>query len=319
MPLLEQAGAAGMGLLLGEINDARQRRQNKKLQEQQIEGNKAMIDYQMQKQYDMWLKTNYGAQKEQMKKAGINPALMYGMGGGGGTTTGNASGSVSSSSATQNPGEMGMGIQLAMMQAQLENIKANTNKTNTEASKIGGVDTQESQQRITESAERINAIRQGITESEAKTALAKLEATLKGFEIKVQGGTVEDRIHEIEWRASKALRELQILDDAQYVSRTTRQARTDAVRAELTGLLLRNTLTEKLTTKTEAEQRLIEREVSNMIQDNMRDWDKMSQENQKILLQSILQKHNIIMDENVVDKILGAIPNIFIPLKGGKK
>jgi hypothetical protein len=43
-------------------------------------------------QFDMWNKTNYKAQMEHMKKAGLNPALMYGMSGGGGSTTGSQGG-----------------------------------------------------------------------------------------------------------------------------------------------------------------------------------------------------------------------------------
>jgi hypothetical protein len=46
---------------------------------------------------DMWNKTNYGAQVAQMEKAGLNPALMYGMGGGGGTTAGSQGGGNASS------------------------------------------------------------------------------------------------------------------------------------------------------------------------------------------------------------------------------
>lgn len=39
-----------------------------------------------------WEQTNYGPQMEQMKKAGLNPALMYGQGGAGGGTVASASG-----------------------------------------------------------------------------------------------------------------------------------------------------------------------------------------------------------------------------------
>ena len=36
----------------------------------------------------MWKDTNYSAQMEELKKAGLNPGLLYGMSGGGATTIG---------------------------------------------------------------------------------------------------------------------------------------------------------------------------------------------------------------------------------------
>ncbi len=52
--------------------------------------------------YQQWLKTNYGAQTEQMKKAGLNVGLMYGgAGGAGGTTQTGSGGSAGGGSAKQ--------------------------------------------------------------------------------------------------------------------------------------------------------------------------------------------------------------------------
>ena len=96
-----------------------------------------MIDYSKNADYNMWLKTNYPAQKEQIKAAGLNPALLYGMSGGGGATIGGGAPSVTGSGAA-NPNSAaaattGMGImnqaQLALLDAQKKNIDANTAKT----------------------------------------------------------------------------------------------------------------------------------------------------------------------------------------------
>lgn len=93
-------------------------------QKQQLKGQKQALEQQNAASYDYWLKTNYSAQKGQMKEAGLNPALMYGMGGGAGGQR--ASGGAMPTAATT----QGMGIaqkaQLALLQAQLENIKADT-------------------------------------------------------------------------------------------------------------------------------------------------------------------------------------------------
>lgn len=149
MPILEtlanggvqlgmQAGSQLIGGLMGglfaDANDRRQLAQQAKLQALQEEGNKRMVDYNMQKQLKMWEATNYSRQVEELTKAGLNPAYMYGKGGGGGVTTGSATGNVQGASAPVGGGErtamaLGtaqqmMGIQL--MKAQRDNINADT-------------------------------------------------------------------------------------------------------------------------------------------------------------------------------------------------
>lgn len=128
---MQAAGAAigtGFGLLQGSINDRRQRRQQEELQKLQIAGQKEMTDYQYQKMLQMWKDTNYSAQVSELNKAGLNPALMYGMSGGGGATVGGGGGgNVSGGNAPSGGGEMqamsAMGIQMAQTAAQTELLK----------------------------------------------------------------------------------------------------------------------------------------------------------------------------------------------------
>lgn len=136
-----QVFGAGMGMMMGKWNDERQEEQQRRLQAMQIQGQKEMMDYGYGKQLQMWKDTSYGPQMELMRKAGVNPALIYGMSGGGGQTTGNASGSVSGATAQQNPGEVqamtAMGLQMGQMAAQTELLKAQAEKTKTETENIG--------------------------------------------------------------------------------------------------------------------------------------------------------------------------------------
>ena len=66
----------------------------------------------------MWRDTNYAAQKEEMKKAGLSPGMMYGMGGTGGATTGDPGASVGANAAPKGGGEI-MGLQLMDAQRKL--------------------------------------------------------------------------------------------------------------------------------------------------------------------------------------------------------
>lgn len=149
----------GLGLLFGKSQDRRQLRQQEKLQALQMKGMKEMSDYQQQQQYDMWNKTNYGAQVEHLKKAGLNAGLLYGTSGGGGSTVGSASGAGVTGAAAGDPNAgIGMGIQTAaqigLMNAQKENIEADTKQK--EATTEGTGATTEATKWQTELSKKLN-------------------------------------------------------------------------------------------------------------------------------------------------------------------
>lgn len=118
------AANAGGNLIFGEIQQRRQ-----------LEGQKKALAQQNAAAYDMWLKTNYSAQRHQLEKAGLNPGLLYGMGGGGGGQTGSSSAMPSA----QNVGQMDIAsaAQLALLKAQKENIEADTANKKADAGKKG--------------------------------------------------------------------------------------------------------------------------------------------------------------------------------------
>ena len=63
-----------------------------KLMEIQNRYNEQMAQRNQERNKDIWDYTNYENQKKHMKAAGLNPALMYGMGGGGGVSNSGAQG-----------------------------------------------------------------------------------------------------------------------------------------------------------------------------------------------------------------------------------
>ena len=135
----------GMGLLLEKHNDKRQLRQQQALNDQQEAMARRMSMFNLENQMSMWEKTGPVGQMEQLKKAGLNPGLIYGGGGGGGQTANVDSSSGNGSSAPGGGGEaiaaMGLQLQNSMLAAQVENIKADTKKKLVEADYTGGAQT----------------------------------------------------------------------------------------------------------------------------------------------------------------------------------
>lgn len=91
----------GLGSMIGgHQNERRDYRNRRNLTEYEYQLQRLLNQQGHDLQYDMWRKTNYPAQIQMLKAAGLNPGLMYGMSGGGGTTTGSQTGgSVSAAAA----------------------------------------------------------------------------------------------------------------------------------------------------------------------------------------------------------------------------
>ena len=255
------------GIAVGNYNDQRQRRQQQALQNIQIEGNKAMIDYQMQKQLEMWRNTNYSAQKEEMKKAGLNPALMYGMSGGGGTTTGSASGSVTGASAPVGGGEMQgiLGLQRGMLQAQIANINADTRNKNVDANNkdTGGVINENIK---AGTAQALASVQKLIAETQnegAKWDLMRVELAIKRLNEYELSNTVDFNIETVSTQLDIAKEELKQATtktkyDQSTVDEMIKQLNTTGI-----YLTLRNALTKALTSNTTASTANVKQDTKN--------------------------------------------------------
>lgn len=144
-------GAAITGAL-GIASAAWGNSQRKKEAEKARQHERDMQERQREQQMRTWNETNYAEQKAQMKKAGLNPGLMYGMGGAGGATTGSTQGGSGVQAGIENmpvPDAIGMGLMNAQkknIEAQTEVAKADAEKKQVETAKIGGVDTEQSKE-----------------------------------------------------------------------------------------------------------------------------------------------------------------------------
>lgn len=116
------AGAAlgAISMLTQRKREERAMNNQKDLMGLQMQNQKQLDKYGQQLQLETWEKTNYPAQMEMIKEAGLNPALLYGMGGTGGATTGGQSGGAASGGQAPAPQQMDLGNILAAQKLKAE-------------------------------------------------------------------------------------------------------------------------------------------------------------------------------------------------------
>lgn len=270
------AAAGGiMGMILGGYNDERQYRQQQDLQNLQIRGQKEMTDYQMMKQMEMWKNTNYPAQLEMMKKAGLSPGLMYGKGGGGGTTTGNASGSVTGGTAPQGGREiqdmMGMGMQLQLLKAQKENIEADTELKKTESTKKGGVDTANVEASTM-------SILQGINNQKAQETKTNIETEILSIEKRIKEETADDAIQLASWAEQDMGNKVEQLYRQNIITKATMGEAVDQIKANLAATIIHNEMMRAQTGNIRQQTQVGIAEVKNIIQKMVLDMRKEGRE-----------------------------------------
>lgn len=233
-----------VGLALEGHNDERQRKQQQELTDIQIKGQKNLNEHQKALDFDMWNKTNAAAQVKHLKDAGLNVGLMYGGSGAGGATTGGGSGGgVTGGSAPAGGREI---MDMAMLKAQMDNIKADTEKKKVEAGKIGGVDTDLGKTQIA-------SLTQGIENAKAQEALTRVQTSIGELDMKLKDLSMDDALDLIAHTARKADSEANIAFNEAYVSGETRDTKVNIMRAELIGTTLRNILTKAQTQATNAQ------------------------------------------------------------------
>lgn len=198
------AGNAIIGGLMGQFNDDRQYNLNAKLLGQQAQNQNSITEFNFQKQLELWEKTNYPAQIAMMKKAGLNPAMMYGMGGGGGSTANIQAGHASGGQAAGHSGEMLGMMNLSLMDAQRNLLEAQARETNVRADKTEGVDT-------TLANAQIKSLAAGVTNTTAQTELLRIDKKIKSLDLWLKDKTLEDQIKIVHQNANLIIEEVEQL------------------------------------------------------------------------------------------------------------
>lgn len=316
----QAAGGGIIGIGMQGLGNQLQLKQQKKLMEAQAGQQKGLMDYQNMKQMEMWRNTNYPAQLEMMKKAGLSPGLMYGKGGGGGVTTGNATGSVTGAQAPSGgheiPTMIGLGMQSALQEAQIENIKANTEKTKAETGNVPltGENIQASTASLT----------QGIQNQKAVEILTKAQTTIANLEAQLKGATIDDMEDIARWTAEKAKSEMEMAEREAYIQKATMNTKIDIARAELVNIYVKNVLTSAQTDNTRQDTALkgaqidkISQEITNMITEMQQKWMGLSMEERRTQMTERLIKFNTAISQRTYDNIIKGVNTISGVLKPG--
>lgn len=228
---------AGMGLALGGLMDKRQLRQQEKLQKLQIAGQVQMGQHNLARQLELWEKTNFKAQMEQLKMAGLNPGLIYGMHGAGGTTAAATPGTTSGGQAPVGGREvqdmMGMGMQLQLLKAQKENIEADTKQKLADAQLKGGPQTK--------SIEADTELKlQGLDNLREDWEVKRLQQALMHLQIRQKDQTLEDSIDNVKYNTRIALENLERLMRENKIGGDTLKENINIIKANAVKALMEN-------------------------------------------------------------------------------
>lgn len=310
-----------MGNIFGKMQDKRQLELQRKMQNMQEAGNLRMLSAQEEKEMRMWEKTNYSAQKEQMKKAGLSPGMLYGMSGGGGVTVGGSGPGVSGGSAGRGGEEAtlastGMGMNLQLMEAQRKNIEASTKKMEVEAAKTAGVDTKNVETQTLD-------LLQGIENKKAQEQLTKVQTGIANFDKELKGKTLDDMEDLARWTAENAKFNMEMAEREAYMQKATYQTKIDTVREELQSVYLRNALTkvqkEALGVGMEldrAQMEKIDAEVEAIRTGILQKWTELGQDERKTQMQERLVKFNTAVSQRTYDNILKGVSTVGGVLSG---
>lgn len=297
----------GLGLITGGItggmNDIRQENMQQRLTEMQKEA-----------QLDIWDKTNYEAQVKHIKNAGLNPAMLYAKGGGGGQL-----GSISGGQAPTGGGELQKGMEIGLMNslqaAQVENLKADTEKKKVEAAKTAGVDTELGKTQIAN-------ITQSTNNAKADYTLKLIDTDLKELELDFQSGTLEERKRAVTKGLRLLEQNIQQLRINNEINEATKNDRIKMIHNEGIGIILRNTLTvaqtanvKQGTIESESRVKLNEKDIevkaqqiSNLISQKGTEWGKLEEEQKRTRIMEELKEWNTDAGRWAADKILQLIP-----------
>lgn len=244
---------AGLGMVTGGYERDQDEAQKERQEVRNIKQSKGMGIFNREQQEQLWKDTNAEAQVEQYKKAGLNVGLMYEGGGAGGSTNAvpmNMSSGQQSTGRSDVAKGMEIGMQTQMQQAQIELLKAQTDKARVETEKTAGVDTEQTtaQTGLTNTQAKIAELDRQIkdyTRDSQKQQIIDLaikagdEARIKNVEANVSEATADEQVKLIELKAVEQgiINELAILKKDNTIADTeVKQAQIRKIAQEIINM-----------------------------------------------------------------------------------
>lgn len=241
-----QAASSIGGQLIANAGNARQNRKNRQHARQMMDiqhlHQRDLNEQGRQIQLQMWKDTNYPAQMEQMKLAGLNPSLMYGQSGGGGTTTGSQGGGSAAAGQTPSnipmmPLDLGAALQSA---AQVKLMNAQAKKAEAEADSLRGKEG-------TIGASQIEKLIAETANEQQKNKLLQIDEQMK----KIDSLWHSDKLYN---EVNKLAMEMHLLQGETWIQENSKQAIVDEIKAKATGQGIVNELNTERIRLTQAQE-----------------------------------------------------------------
>lgn len=178
-------------------------------------------------QKEMWDYTSFPNQIKMLEKSGLNPALIYGMGGGSASTVGSQTGGQAAGGQAPQPQHMDISsiIQANTMAADIQLKKALADKATAEADKTRGIDTKVAE--VTAAS-----ITEGINNLKAQQALMQAHTIGQNLSNMLEGESMDDQIKTMKWTAHKIEAESRKAKSEADVSEKTIDERISKIQAE---------------------------------------------------------------------------------------
>lgn len=274
--------SGGMGLIGGAVNGAaaakRQYEHEKEMMGLQHQYNEQSANAAQERAKDMWNYTNYEAQVEHMRNAGLSVGLMYGNGGGMGASSSGAQGQ-----GVTNPGSQAeairaqhtaMGIQLANVASQTRLNEAQAKKAENEAKKTAGVDTEFTEASVKKLIEETKneKLKQGLVRAQTRVEnanedLIRASTDMKFMEMDEIKATIQKTIRESE-------RILKEIDGAELDNKLKKETMEAHIQQEIgtAAQILANI------TKTQAETKAINQAINESVERINQKWNELDLE-----------------------------------------
>lgn len=281
------SGGLAIGLeLMGKAYDQhlQDKRENRSMANQ-----RALMGVQLQNQKSLniqgkelalqqWKDTNYSAQVEEMKKAGVNPGLLYGMSGGGGTTANAGSGGSAqggNAPAPQQPKNMDIAglMQLELLKAQKENIEASTDKTKAETI---------NQPLQGENVKADTEVKiQNVNNAKAQEELTRIQTENASLEAQLKSGTLNSNIELVKKQNQEMDKKIENMGYLNQVDKATVQAKINLAKLENTQKAMQNGLLEAQRQNTIQLTKASKEQIDQKWTEIKQNWDKLSIEQRK--------------------------------------